>query len=113
MSWMAANAAGAHSHGGATDHPGMKPGELMPGMATQEELAELRKKTGKELDVYFLQLMLRHHTGGLSMAQYGEQHASSPPLKNLARTIVVSQTGEVAYMTNLLAARGAKPLPAS
>jgi uncharacterized protein (DUF305 family) len=113
MSWMAADSSGAHSHGDMAGHPGMKPGELMPGMATQEELAKLRKLSGKDLDVYFLQLMIRHHTGGLSMAQYGQQHASQAPLSNLARTIVVSQTGEVAYMTNLLADRGATPLPAS
>lgn len=111
MSWMATDAAGTHSHGGTTDHPGMEPGQLMPGMATQEELAKMRKMTGKDLDVYFLQLMIRHHEGGLSMATYGETHVKLDPLRNLARTIVTSQTGEVAYMTSLLAERGAKPLP--
>ncbi|MBP2323164.1 uncharacterized protein (DUF305 family) [Kibdelosporangium banguiense] len=111
MSWMATDAAGSHSHGSVSNHPGMEPGQLMPGMATQEELAKLRKLTGKDLDVYFLQLMIRHHEGGLSMATYGETHVQLDPLRNLARTIVTSQTGEVSYMTSLLAERGAKPLP--
>lgn len=110
MSWMATNASGSHQHGGTADHPGMQPGQLMPGMASQEELAKLRKLSGKELDVYFLQLMLRHHEGGLSMAQYGQDHVQLAPLRNLARTIVVSQTGEAAYMRSLLVERGAQPL---
>jgi uncharacterized protein (DUF305 family) len=113
MSWMATDAAGTHGHGGTPDHPGMQEGQLMPGMASQEELAMMRKLTGTALDVYFLQLMIRHHEGGLSMATYGQTHVKLDPLRNLARTIVTSQTGETAYMTSLLAERGAKPLPAS
>jgi uncharacterized protein (DUF305 family) len=113
MSWMAADSSGSHTHGSVAGHPGMQPGQLMPGMATQEELAHLRKLTGTSLDVYFLQLMVRHHDGGLSMANYGEQHVKLDPLRNLARTIVTSQSGEVNYMRNLLAERGAQPLPAS
>jgi uncharacterized protein (DUF305 family) len=81
-------------------------------MATQEELAFMRKLNGTALDVYFLQLMIRHHEGGLSMATYGETHVKLDPLRNLARTIVTGQTGEVSYMTSLLAERGAKPFPA-
>ncbi|MEV4315848.1 DUF305 domain-containing protein [Actinocrispum sp. NPDC049592] len=114
MSWMAtAGSGGAHNHGGTENHPGMQPGELMPGMATQEELAKLRKLTGKDLDVYFLQLMIRHHTGGLSMAQYGRDHAAEAAVRNLAKTIVVGQTAEVQYMTTLLTERGGQPLPAN
>lgn len=113
MSWMASDSSGSHTHGGMPGHPGMQPGQLMPGMATQEELAQMRKLTGKNLDVYFLQLMIRHHDGGLSMATYGEEHVKLDPLRNLARTIVTSQSGEVTYMRNLLAERGAQPLPAS
>ncbi|CAM3981327.1 DUF305 domain-containing protein [Kibdelosporangium persicum] len=113
MSWMSTNASGAHQHGSMPDHPGMQPGQLMPGMASQDELVQLRKKTGKDLDVYFLQLMIRHHEGGLSMAQYGQEHVQLAPLRNLARTIVTSQNGEVQYMKSLLAERGAQPLPGS
>jgi uncharacterized protein (DUF305 family) len=113
MSWMATDSAGTHGHGNNPEHPGMEAGQLMPGMATQEELAKLRKMNSPELDVYFLQLMIRHHEGGLSMASYGETHVQLDPLRNLARTIVTAQTGEVAYMTSLLSERGGKPLPAS
>ena len=57
----------------------------MPGMATEEELAELRGLTGTAFDVEFLRLMIRHHQGGLEMAEYAAEHADvaavrgSPP----------------------------------
>ncbi|MEU2614347.1 DUF305 domain-containing protein [Micromonospora sp. NPDC007271] len=40
---------------------------LMPGMATPEEMKKLRAATGREFDVLFLQLMIRHHLGGVHM----------------------------------------------
>ncbi|MEU4479978.1 DUF305 domain-containing protein [Micromonospora sp. NPDC023966] len=40
---------------------------LMPGMATPEEMAKLRAATGHEFDVLFLQMMIRHHVGGVHM----------------------------------------------
>ncbi|MET8834288.1 DUF305 domain-containing protein [Micromonospora sp. NPDC004540] len=40
---------------------------LMPGMATPEEMAKLRAASGREFDVLFLQMMIRHHVGGVHM----------------------------------------------
>ena len=37
----------------------------MPGMATEDELAALRRLDGTAFDVEFLRLMIRHHQGGL------------------------------------------------
>ena len=47
----------------------------MPGMATEDELANLRALSGTAFDVEFLRLMIRHHQGGLDMAQYAAEHA--------------------------------------
>jgi uncharacterized protein (DUF305 family) len=85
----------------------------MPGMATSQELDKLRKLTGTELDVYFLQLMLRHHEGGLEMAQYAADHSSKGYVRNLAEKIVQSQENEANLMKQFLADRGAQPLPTS
>jgi uncharacterized protein (DUF305 family) len=85
---------------------------LMPGMATEEELAELRARTGTDFDVEFLRLMIRHHQGGLEMAQYAAEHAELPPVARLARTIAETQTAETRTMTDMLTARGGTPLPA-
>jgi ABC-type multidrug transport system fused ATPase/permease subunit len=83
----------------------------MPGMATSEELARLRALSGEELDVYFLQLMLRHHQGGLPMAEYAVEHATVPVVATLAQTMVDGQEYEIGLMESMLAERGAEPLP--
>ena len=86
--------------------------DTMPGMATSDQLRALRAASGPQLDVLFLQLMLRHHQGGLEMATYAADHAAVPAVRALAKSIATSQTGESALMKSMLADRGAKPLPA-
>ena len=88
------------------------PTATMPGMASPEDLARLRASTGPALDVVFLQLMLRHHQGGLPMMQAAADEASVPAVRALAQSMATSQTSEAAVMTQMLAERGAAPLPA-
>jgi uncharacterized protein (DUF305 family) len=92
------------------DHS-IAPGHLMPGMATQAELAKLRGLRGRPLDVYFLQLMIRHHRGGLEMAHEGAEHASLGYVRDLASKMAGSQQAEVVTMEQLLRERGGRPLP--
>jgi uncharacterized protein (DUF305 family) len=107
MAWMGGMDMGSGAHAGHTAE-----GALMPGMATEEELRQLRSLQGSAFDVDFLQLMLRHHQGGLDMAEYGAQHADVPAVRALARSIATSQTGESELMTSMLEQRGAQALPA-
>ena len=83
----------------------------MPGMATTEELEKLESLRGPEFDVYFLQLMLRHHEGGAGMAEYAAQHASLPAVRQLADNMLKSQGTESELMRAMLANRNAQPLP--
>ncbi|MEU5693598.1 DUF305 domain-containing protein [Actinosynnema sp. NPDC020468] len=106
MAWMEESS--SHAHGSAEATGGV---DLMPGMATSAELSKLRSLSGTEFDVYFLQLMLRHHQGGAPMAQYGATHASLAVVRTLADNMLKSQTSESEYMKQLLTARGAGPLP--
>jgi uncharacterized protein (DUF305 family) len=87
------------------------PSPVMPGMASEADLARFRSQTGAPLDVAFLQLMLRHHRGGLSMMQEEAAGGSVPVVTQLARSMVASQTAEADTMTQMLAQRGAAPLP--
>jgi uncharacterized protein (DUF305 family) len=87
-------------------------GALMPGMATDEELAALRSLSGTEFDVEFLRLMIRHHQGGTDMAEYAAEHAAEPAVRTLAGTIAETQAAEVTTMERMLTARGGTPLPA-
>jgi uncharacterized protein (DUF305 family) len=109
MAWMSEGGTHAHSdgHGGSTTGTVQR----MPGMATQDELNLLRTLSGSALDVYFLQLMLRHHEGGKEMAEYAAEHAAKGYVRNLADKIVKSQGAESKQMKTLLAQRGAQPLP--
>jgi uncharacterized protein (DUF305 family) len=89
------------------------PGALMPGMATEDELDQLRSLSGTAFDVQFLRLMIRHHQGALEMAEYGAAHAQEQPVRTLATSIAQTQTAEVHTMSQLLSARGGTPLPAA
>lgn len=109
MEWMSQG--GSHQHTDALGQTTTGAVDRMPGMATTEELEQLRAATGRKLDVLFLQLMLRHHQGGLQMAEYGAEHARTGYVRNLARKIVSSQTSEANLLTAMLARRGAQPLP--
>ncbi|HEV2778300.1 MAG TPA: DUF305 domain-containing protein [Actinophytocola sp.] len=106
MAWMTGS---GHGHGDATTAAGGS--ARMPGMATTEELNRLRTVSGKELDVLFLQLMLRHHQGAIPMAQFAADRAGTGYVRDLAQKILSGQTAEVTLMTTMLAARGATPLP--
>ena len=109
MAWMPEGDGHAgHDMAGTT----MGAGALMPGMATEEELAELRGLSGRAFDVEFLQLMIRHHQGGFDMAEYAAENAEEQAVRDLARSIEQSQGAETGTMTDMLAARGATPLPA-
>ena len=119
MGWMDDGAMSGHDMGGMSgmaghgvDPAAAADGAVMPGMATETELTELRGLTGQPFDVLFLQLMTRHHQGGLEMAEYGEEHATQPAVATLARSIAQSQTAETTTMEQMLRARGGNPLPA-
>jgi uncharacterized protein (DUF305 family) len=105
MAWMSEP---SHTHTPAAPAGGVA---SMPGMANEEELAALRAATGPELDVLFLQLMLRHHQGGAGMAEYTAERAGLPQVRNLATQMLRSQSTESDYMRQLLAERGGQPLP--
>ncbi len=82
----------------------------MPGMANQGELARLRASSGPELDVLFLQLMLRHHESGAPMLRYATDNAGQPEVRNLAAQMLTAQTTDSQLMHQMLTARGAQPL---
>jgi uncharacterized protein (DUF305 family) len=92
-------------------HDGMAMDGPMPGMATQDELNQLSAVPPAQAEVMFLQLMLRHHEGGLPMAAYAAQHASHPVVMGTAQNISLEQTQESALIQQMLAQRNAAQLP--
>ncbi|MDA0637796.1 DUF305 domain-containing protein [Nonomuraea sp. MCN248] len=101
MAWMS-----GHGHAGAASSEGR-----MPGLASSEELTRLRAAQGAEAEVLFLQLMIRHHEGGVEMAEGALRLSDREEVIRMARKIVAGQKGEIKLMTDMLAHRDAKPLP--
>jgi uncharacterized protein (DUF305 family) len=94
------------------DMAGMASGEdgaLMPGMATDTELAKLRKLSGKQAEILYLRLMSDHHRGGVHMAEGCAARCTMGVEKRLARGMVAAQESEIPLMADMLEARGAKP----
>lgn len=119
MAWMQGHSDG-HSHGGAGTEPSTAmdmdmgaSGVPMPGMATTDDMNKLRTLQGTELDSYFLQLMLRHHQGGLEMMEYANDpnNVSEDYVRRLAQQMINVQQSESDTMTKMLETRGAQPLP--
>jgi uncharacterized protein (DUF305 family) len=72
------------------------------GMMTGQQMRELKAATGKDFDRMFLELMIIHHRGALSMAKTEETDGSSPPAIALAKSIRITQTDEIAEMSRML-----------
>lgn len=94
---------------GMGDMPAGQDGALMPGMATGAELKRLGTLSDKKAEVLYLQLMIRHHRGGVHMAQGCAKRCEVSAERRLARGMVASQESEIELMTTMLKARGAKP----
>lgn len=78
----------------------------MPGMASAKELNQLWHDSGNAFDILFLQLMIRHHQGGILMSREALLAAKLGVVRDAAKSMVVEQTQELAEMRRLLQALG-------
>ncbi|MFF4366111.1 DUF305 domain-containing protein [Streptomyces sp. NPDC001594] len=115
MSWMEMEMGTGSPSMGSMDHSAghggqaTKPGALMPGMATKEELDQLRTSSGRDAEVLYLQLMTEHHKGGVAMAQGCAKQCRTPAERALAQGMVEAQQSEMKLMADMLKERGAAP----
>ncbi len=82
----------------------------MPGMASTAELAKLRAAKGRTVDILFCQLMIRHHLGGVHMAEGLLTQGHDDQVRALANTIKTGQAYEINALRDLLTRLHAKPL---
>lgn len=108
MDWMKGL---GHDHGDSSTE--LTEDGLMPGMASADEITRLEGLRGKKAEVYYLQLMIRHHKAGVPMAEAARDYSKNDAVETLAQSIINSQTIEVETMTTMLKERGAKPLSPS
>ena len=87
---------------GGTEHA-----MLMPGMLTDEELAELDRARGVEFDRLYLRYMIKHHEGAVKMVDElmsKPNSAQDEVVQKLQSDIYADQTTEIDRMQKLLAA---------
>lgn len=84
-------------------------GGEMPGMASPEQIDNLKSLSGPEAEVMFMQMMIRHHTGGIAMAEGLLKRSNRPEVRELAQSIFNGQQAEIDLLTRMLKERGANP----
>lgn len=84
---------------------GMEHEMLMPGMMTAEGLARLDSARGSDFDRLFLEAMIAHHAGALTMVEklFGTPGAANDDLiYKMASDVYADQTTEIRVMENML-----------
>ncbi|GAB1512782.1 DUF305 domain-containing protein [Actinophytocola sp. KF-1] len=81
-----------HGHGGAA----------MPGMATAEQLDALKNAKGAAFDKLFLQLMIAHHQGALTMADEVRKNGVDIRVQEIADDVTAEQSDEIRRMQKWL-----------
>ena len=79
---------------------------LMPGMLSQAQLNELNRARGREFDRLFLQYMIQHHRGALTMVDrlFATPGAAREEATfKLANDVSADQSSEIARMERMLA----------
>jgi uncharacterized protein (DUF305 family) len=94
---------GAHAHGAMAG---------MEGMATPEQMAALAAATGPEFERLFLERMIAHHAGAITMTekllkQPGSAH--DPVLENFTTEVTTEQKAEIGKMSTVLAQLSGDP----
>lgn len=92
MAWVGGEHAEAHA----------RPDGTMPGMASRDQLDELRAADGVEAERVFLRLMIDHHEGGVAMAEAAMAEARTPEVRTLATAIASAQASEIALLQRML-----------
>ncbi|MFJ6520034.1 DUF305 domain-containing protein [Streptomyces filamentosus] len=91
--WLKTN--GGPRDQGAHDH------HAMPGMATEEQLARLRAAKGRAFDELFLELMVTHHEGAVTMAAEVLGAGNNVLVEEMANDVIAQQTAEINRMRSL------------
>jgi uncharacterized protein (DUF305 family) len=94
----------AHGDASQNSKPGMSDGSgAMPGMMSQQQMHQLGQANGAAFDTMFLQMMIGHHQGAVTMSQTELADGENPDAKTLAQNIITAQQREITEMQTMLA----------
>ncbi|HEV7649617.1 MAG TPA: DUF305 domain-containing protein [Actinophytocola sp.] len=74
----------------------------MPGMATPEQVDDLRAARAADFDRLFLTLMVAHHSGALTMVETVRRGGVSVRVQEIADDVAVTQSDEIHRMRGML-----------
>lgn len=74
----------------------------MTGMMTADQMASLERASGDDFDRQWLQMMIDHHNGAVSMANAEMTDGVNADAKAMAKAIVVGQQAEIDQMRGML-----------
>jgi len=86
----------------APNHETMGGHGAMPGMATPEQLDQLKNAKGTAFDTLWLTLMIAHHQGALTMAEEVRQKGVDVRVQEIADDVLVEQADEIQRMQGWL-----------
>ena len=102
--WLTGWGAPVPGADGGSDMSGMEGmGDQTGGMMSDKEISSLNNATGAAFDRMWLQMMVKHHQGAVEMAETALHEGANPQAKKLARSIIDSQSAEIAEMKSILA----------
>ncbi|MBY8854960.1 DUF305 domain-containing protein [Nocardia sp. CA2R105] len=77
------------------DHP-------MDGVMSQDQMAALQKASGADFDKMWLQMMIEHHKGAVTMSNAELADGSNAEVKALAQGIITAQQAEITQMQGMV-----------
>ena len=75
----------------------------MPGLMTPQQMTELTGLSGAAFDKMWLQMMVEHHQGAITMAGDELKSGTNADAKKMAESIVTTQQAEITTMNGMLA----------
>lgn len=75
---------------------------MMPGMLTEDEMAELAAAEGHRFDMLYLRGMIAHHQGAVEMAGQVMVNGSDIRIGEIAADVSAGQTAEIGRMRRIL-----------
>ncbi|MFC9893731.1 DUF305 domain-containing protein [Nocardia sp. NPDC127579] len=83
------------------DHSGH--GGSMPGMMSTEQMDALRAASGTAFDRMWMEMMIQHHQGAITMSDTEIAGGVNPDSLALARAVIAAQKAEIDTMNGMLA----------
>ncbi len=75
----------------------------MPGLMTPQQMTELTGLSGAAFDKMWLQMMVEHHQGAITMANDELKNGTNADAKAMAQAIITTQQAEITTMNGMLA----------